>query len=454
MAAYDYDLFTIGAGSGGVRASRIAAGHGARVAVAEERYLGGTCVNVGCVPKKFLVYAAQYSAGFQDAAGYGWDVDARDHDWRRLIANKDAEITRLNGIYRRLLENAGATIFEARATIVDEHTVDVGGKRVTAERILIATGGWPELPEKPGVRDYAITSNEVFHLDKRPEHIAIVGAGYIATEFAGVFNGLGSRTTQIYRGDKLLRGFDEDVRDFLGAEMVKAGVDLRPGTTIERLEKTGRCLVATLSDGTALELDAVLYATGRRPNVRGLGLERVGVELNERGAIKVDDQYRTTVPNIYALGDVTDRVNLTPVATAEGHVLADTLYGNKPRSVNYHNIPTAVFSIPPVATCGMTEAQARAIYPAVDIYRTNFKPMKHTISGRDQRMLMKLVVDRASDRVVGCHLVGDDTPEMIQGVAVAMNAGATKAIFDGTIGLHPTAAEEFVTLRTKVPDSV
>ncbi len=453
MSQYDFDLFTIGAGSGGVRASRIAAGHGARVAVAEERYFGGTCVNVGCVPKKLLVYGAEYGQAFQDAAGFGWHVENVRHDWNALIAAKDKEITRLNGIYRRLLDGAGVTIFEGRATIVDAHTVEVNGQRVTAERILIATGGWPELPDEPGAKEYGITSNEVFYLKTFPRRVVVAGGGYIALEFASLFNGLGAKVTQLYRGEQILRGFDSDVRDFVADEVRKAGIDLRIRTIITRIEKMEGGLLAHLSDGTTLECDAVVYAIGRKPMSYGLGLEALGVEKDAAGAIKVDDEYRTSVPSLYALGDVTNRVNLTPVALAEGHVLADRLYGNRPRDVNYDNIPTAVFSIPPVATVGITEERARATLPGgVDVYRTNFKPMRHQLSGRDQRSFMKLVVDRATQKVVGCHMVGADTPEMIQGVAVAMNAGATKQVFDNTIGLHPTAAEEFVTLRTKSPD--
>jgi glutathione reductase (NADPH) len=455
MSQYDFDLFTIGAGSGGVRASRIAAGHGARVAVAEERYFGGTCVNVGCVPKKLLVYGAEYGQAFADAAGFGWSADNVRHDWNALIAAKDTEINRLNGIYRRLLDGAGVTIYEGRATIVDAHTVEVNGSRVTAERILIATGGWPELPSEPGAKEYGITSNEVFYLKTFPRRVVVAGGGYIALEFASLFNGLGAQVTQLYRGAQILRGFDTDVRDFVADEVRKAGIDLKLNTIITRIEKVDGGLIAHLSDGTALECDAVVYAIGRKPMSYGLGLENVGVETDRAGAITVNDQYQTSVPSIYALGDVTNRVNLTPVALAEGHVLADRLYGNRPRDVNYDNIPTAVFSIPPVATVGITEEQARATLPGgVDIYRTNFKPMRHQLSGRDQRTFMKLVVDRATQKVVGCHMVGADTPEMIQGIAVAMNAGATKQVFDNTIGLHPTAAEEFVTMRTKVPDAV
>ncbi|MFV3074311.1 glutathione-disulfide reductase [Niveispirillum fermenti] len=453
MAQYDFDLFTIGAGSGGVRASRIAAGHGARVAVAEERYFGGTCVNVGCVPKKLLVYGAEYGQALEDAAGFGWRVGKPIHDWQALIAAKDKEIARLNGIYRHLLQGAGVTIFEGRATIVGPHTVEVDGRRVTAERILIATGGWPELPDQPGAKEYGITSNEVFYLKEFPRRVVVAGGGYIALEFASLFNGLGAKVTQLYRGSQILRGFDKDVRDFTADEMRKAGIDLRTHAIIDRIEKVEGGLIAHLSDGTPLECDAVVYAIGRKPMSQGLGLEALGVEMDGGGAIKVDDQYQTSVPGIYALGDVTNRVNLTPVALAEGHVLADRLYGDRQRDVNYDNIPTAVFSLPPVASVGITEEKARDSLPGgVDVYRSNFKPMRHQLSGRDQRTFMKLVVDRASQKVVGCHMVGADTPEMIQGVAVAMNAGATKQDFDNTIGLHPTAAEEFVTMRTKSPD--
>lgn len=452
MAAYDFDFFVIGAGSGGVRAARIAGQHGARVGIAEERYFGGTCVNVGCVPKKLLVYAAHYAHDLEDAAGFGWTIGERHHDWGRLIAAKDKEIARLNGIYRRLLEGAGVTIFEGRARLIGQHAIEVAGQRVTAERILIATGGWPELPSQPGAREFGITSNEVFHLDRFPKRLVVAGGGYIATEFACVFNGLGAKVTQLYRGRAILRGFDTDIREFVGEELLKTGIDLRFNTIIDRIEKAADCHIAHLSDGSRIECDAVLYAIGRVPLTAGLGLEDVGVAMDARGAIVVNEHYETSVPHIHAVGDVTNRVNLTPVALAEGHSLADKLFGNRSRQVNYLNIPTAVFSIPPVASCGLTEEEARARFGAVDIYRTNFKPMRHQLSGRDERTLMKLVVERSSQRVVGCHMVGTDTPEMIQGVAVAMNAGATKEIFDGTIGLHPTAAEEFVTMRTKAPD--
>ncbi len=452
MAEFDYDYFVIGAGSGGVRSARIAANHGARVAIAEEGALGGTCVNVGCVPKKLLAYAAHFSHDFEDAQGFGWNVGESRHDWARLIANKNVEISRLNGIYNRLLEGAGVTLIEGRASLVDVNTVAVGDQRFTAKTILVATGGWPSLPEEPGVKEYGITSNEAFFLERLPKHVIIAGGGYIAVEFAGIFNGLGSKVSQLYRGPMFLRGFDDDVRETLAEEVVKSGIDLRFNTIIARLEKTSDCVLAHLTDGSVIEADAVMFATGRYPNTTGIGLEGAGVAVNKRGAIVVDDAYRTSVPNIYAIGDVTDRINLTPVAIAEGHALADTLFGGNPRGVDYQYVPSAVFSSPPVGSVGLTEADARAKYGEIDIYRSSFRPMKHTLGGRDERTMMKLIVDRASDRVVGCHIVGLDAPEITQGVAVAMNCGATKAQFDRTIGIHPTAAEELVTMRTKAPD--
>lgn len=452
MSTFDYDFFVIGAGSGGVRAARIAGQHGARVGVAEDRDLGGTCVNVGCVPKKLLVYAAHYAHDFEDAAGYGWAVGQRRHDWARMIANKNTEIARLNGAYRRLLDASKVDIHEARATLVDAHTIAVGDRRVTAETILIATGGWPTIPDTPGARDYAISSNEAFYLDKTPDRVVIVGGGYIAVEFAGIFQGLGAQVTQLYRSGLFLRGFDDDVRQTLAEEIPKTGVDLRFRTDVARIEKAGDQLRAHLTDESVIDADVVMYATGRHPKTAGLGLEAAGVKTSKSGAVVVDEQYRTSVPNIYAIGDVTDRVKLTPIATAEGHALADTLFGNNKRGVNYDNIPTAVFSTPPVGTVGLTEAEARARFGAVDIYKASFKPMKHTLSGRDERTMMKLVVDRASQLVLGCHMVGLDAPEIVQGLAIAMNCGATKADFDRTIGLHPSAAEEFVTMRVKTPE--
>ena len=454
MADFDFDFFVIGGGSGGVRAARIAAGHGARVGIAEERYLGGTCVNVGCVPKKLLVYAAHFSRDFVDAAGFGWTVGDREHDWGRLITNKNTEIERLNAVYRRLLDTSGAEVFDARARLIDRHELEVGGRRIRAERILIATGGWPVVPDEPGAREHGITSNEVFFLEEMPRRVVIVGGGYIAVEFAGIFNGLGADVVQLYRGPLFLRGFDDDIRTTLAEEMAKAGVNLRFQTRIAGIERTGAGLAVRLADGSEVETDCVLYATGRRPNSVGMGLEEVGVSCDRHGAVIVDEDYRTTVPNIYALGDVTNRINLTPVATAEGHALADTLFGSRPRRVSYENVATAVFSTPPAATVGCTEAEARMRGMEVDIYKSSFRAMKQTLSGRDEKTMMKLVVERRTQKVVGCHMVGDDSGEIMQGLAIAVNCGATKADFDRTIGIHPTAAEEFVTLRTKEPDPV
>lgn len=451
MAEYDYDLFTIGAGSGGVRASRISASYGARVAVAEERYLGGTCVNVGCVPKKLLVYASHFSEDFEDAAGFGWTVGARSFNWSKLIENKNREIERLNGIYERLLGNAGVEIFRGTATVVDPHTVAINGRTVTAKYILVATGGWPVVPDIPG-KEHAITSNEAFFLESLPKRVLMVGGGYIAVEFAGIFNGLGCDVTQLYRGPHFLRGFDDDVRNFLAEEMRKKGIDLRFNANIARIAKKGDVYLAELEDGTELETDLIMYATGRAVKSRGIGLEEAGVELAPNGAIKVDDYFKTSVDSIYALGDVIDRVALTPVAIAEGMVLAGNLFKNQSRMADYEDIPTAVFSQPNIGTVGLTEAQAREKYGAVDIYASSFRPMKHTLSGSDEKTFMKLVVDRASDRVVGFHMVGPDAGETTQGVGIALKCGATKAQFDATIGIHPTAAEEFVTMREKVPD--
>ena len=447
---YDYDLFVIGAGSGGVRASRISAGFGARVGVAEDGRLGGTCVNVGCVPKKLLVYASHAGEEFEDAAAYGWTTGPVAFDWPRLIANKDKEIDRLNGIYRRLLEGAGVTLHEARASLIDAHTLQVGDRRVTAERILIATGGWPKLPEVPGI-EHAITSNEAFYLDQLPKRVAVVGGGYIAVEFAGIFNGLGAQVTELYRGEQILRGFDDDLRNALAGEMIKKGIDLRLGTNVTAIEQAERGLVARLTDGSALEVDCVMYATGRAPNTAGLNLDQVGVARDPKGAIVVDDYSKTSVDNIYAIGDVTDRISLTPVAIMEGMALARTLYGGRPTPADHVNVPSAVFSQPPIGTVGLTEAAARAEFGAVDIYRSTFKPMKHTLTGRDETTLMKLVVDPVSDRVVGAHMLGPEAGEIIQGIGIAVKMGATKAQFDATIGIHPTGAEEFVTMRDKVP---
>ena len=450
MSQYDFDLFTIGAGSGGVRASRISAGYGARVAVAEERDLGGTCVNVGCIPKKLLVYASHFRRDVEDAAGFGWSAAPPGHDWQTLIRNKDTEIQRLNGVYARLLDAAGVTRIEGRARLVDAHTVEVGSERYTAEHILVATGSWPTLPRVPGI-EHAISSNEAFHLDRMPEQPIVVGGGYIAVEFAGILHGLGARVTQLYRGPLFLRGFDGDVRRHLAEELRNQGIDLRFEADVAEIEKAGDGgLRATLKDGKQLEGDAILYATGRHPLTEGLGLEALGVELDGAGAISVDEYSRSSVPNIWAIGDVTNRLNLTPVAIHEGMCLAATLFDGRPTKPCHDNVPSAVFSQPPIGSVGLTEEQARERHSKVDIYRTSFRELKHTLSGRQERTLMKLVVDGESDRVLGAHMVGDHAGEIIQGIGIALVCGATKAQFDATIGIHPTSAEEFVTLREKV----
>ncbi len=445
---YDFDLFTIGAGSGGVRASRIAAGYGAKVAVAEERYLGGTCVNVGCIPKKLLVYAAEFSEAFEDAAGFGWTCGQPSFDWRTLLANKDREIERLNGVYERLLTGAGAEVLRQRAQLLDAHTVAVDGQRLTARYILVATGSWPTLPSIPGV-ELAISSNQAFHLAELPARILIVGGGYIGVEFAGIFHGLGAQVTQVHRGSLFLRGFDDDLRVALAAEMRKRGIDLHFDTLVTSLERTADGISAVLSSGLRLEADLVMYATGRHPNSAGLGLEKAGVKLDRNSAIVVNEYSQTSVENIYAVGDVTNRRNLTPVAIAEGHAVADLLFGGRSRIIDHESVPSAVFSQPPLATVGLTESEARARYGTVEIYKSAFRPLKHTLSGRDERTLMKLVVEPRSGRVIGAHMLGPDAAEIIQGVAIALKCGATKAQFDATLGIHPTAAEEFVTMREK-----
>ncbi|HEX3573373.1 MAG TPA: glutathione-disulfide reductase [Rhodopila sp.] len=443
----DFDLFVIGGGSAGVRCARISAGHGARVGVAEERFWGGTCVNIGCVPKKLLVQAGEYAGWAEDAAGFGWTVEKATHDWSRLIAAKDREITRLEGIYRKLLANAGATVFDGRAVLVDPHTVEVAGRRVTAENIVIATGGHPERPDIPGA-DLGIISDDAFYLKTMPRHVVMVGSGYISLEFAGIFRALGAEVHLVYRQPLPLRGFDHDIREAMQEALAAQGIILHPNSVPAKLEADGDRRVLTLGDGRTITSDLVFFATGRRANVEGLGLEKAGVELNAKGAVKVDDQLRTTVPHIYAMGDVTDRINLTPVATAEGHALADTLFGKNPRTVSLWNIPSAVFTTPPVATVGLTEEQAAALGP-VDIYLTKFTPMRHSLSGRGRKTTMKLIVDKTTQKVVGVHMIGEDAAEIVQGMAIAVVMGATKADFDRTIGIHPTAAEEFVTLRTR-----
>jgi glutathione reductase (NADPH) len=450
VAKYDFDLFVIGAGSGGVRASRISASYGARVAVAEERYLGGTCVNVGCIPKKLLVYASHFAEDFEDAEGFGWSVGERKFDWARLIANKDKEIERLNSVYGRLLDDAGVTRLDGRARVVDRHTVEIDGRTHTAANLLIATGGWPSMPEIPGI-EHAISSNEAFHLQSLPERVIVVGGGYIAVEFAGIFNGLGAQTTELYRGELFMRGFDDDVRRLLAEEMRKKGIDLRFDANIARIEKQRGGLRARLDDGSELDADQILFATGRSPNSAGIGLAEAGVALDAVGAVVVDAYMRTSVPNIFAIGDVTNRLQLTPVAIHEGMAVAATLFKDQPTRPDHEDVPTAVFSQPTLGTVGLSETAARARYGALDIYRSSFRALKHTLSGRDERTLMKLVVDRASQRVVGAHMLGPDAGEIIQGIAIAMKMGATKAQFDATIGIHPTAAEEFVTMRTPVP---
>jgi glutathione reductase (NADPH) len=443
---YDYDLFVIGAGSGGVRAARMAAGFGARVAVAEDRYMGGTCVNVGCVPKKLYVYASEFSRAFNDAREFGWDSQQPAFHWPTLRDNKKAEITRLNGIYSRLLQGVKADVLDGRARIVDPHTVAVGKRRVSAERILIATGGWPHVPEFPG-SDLVITSNEIFDLEQFPQRLVIVGGGYIAVEFAGIFNGLGSRVTQLYRGPLFLRGFDPDIRAHAAREIAKSGVDLRFEVNVESIEKVAGGLQLRLTDGSQLEADTVLYATGRKPHLAGLGLENTRVELSDSGTVVVDDEYRTAEPSIFALGDVTGGLELTPVALAEGMAFARRQFGSMENPVDYEFIPTAVFCQPNIGTVGFTEEQARDRFGHIRLFKSTFKPMKHTISGRDEQTFMKLIVDKASDRVVGVHMMGPDAGEIMQGIAIALRAGATKALFDSTIGIHPTAAEEFVTMR-------
>ena len=445
----DVDLFVIGAGSGGVRAARIAAGYGARVMVAEEYRVGGTCVIRGCVPKKLLVYASRFRHEVEDAAGFGWSMPEPSFDWPTLIANKDKEIARLEAAYVANVEKAGAQIVRSRAVVEDANTIALAnGERVHAKHILIATGGTPYPgPTIPGL-EHVISSNEAFHLPHLPERILVQGGGYIAVEFACIFAGLGAQVTLVYRGENILRGFDDDVRMHLRHEMERRGIRVICGRTVTEVTESGAAHPVKLSDGQWIDVDKVMFATGRKPNVEGLGLETVGVKLAATGGIAVDEFSRTSVPNIYAIGDVTNRINLTPVAIREGHAFADTLFGGKPTRVDHSNVPTAVFAEPEVGVVGLTEADARRSYPQVDIYKTTFRPMKATLSGRDTRVLMKLVVDAVTDRVLGCHIVGEAAAEMIQVLGIAVKMGATKADFDATMALHPTAAEELVTLRT------
>lgn len=447
----EFDLIVIGAGSGGVRLARMSAQRGARVAIVESRYLGGTCVNVGCVPKKLFVYGAHVSEDLEDAAGYGWKVplDQVSFDWPTLVANKNAEIDRLNGIYGRMLENAGVTIIEGTASLADANTVVVGNQRYTTRHITVATGSWPVIPDIPG-KESILTSNEMFYLPQLPRQAVVWGGGYIAVEFAGILAGLGVETTLLYRGDLFLRGFDHDVREFVANEMRRKGVDLRFGVTIEAVESDGTHYDVTLNDGTHMTTGLVMAATGRRALVEGLGLEALGVRLSESGHVEVDDHFQTAVPSITALGDVIGTPQLTPVALAQGMVLSRRLFGDGEGDMDYNCIPTAVFCQPTIGTVGLTEEEAKEAGHTVSIYRSEFRPMKHTLSGREERCLMKLVVDAGTDKVLGAHMVGPDAGEITQGLAVAIKAGATKAQFDSTLGIHPTSAEEFVTMREPV----
>jgi glutathione reductase (NADPH) len=450
MTKRDFDLLVIGGGSGGVRAARIAAGHGARVALCEESRLGGTCVIRGCVPKKLLVYASQFAEAFEDAAGYGWGVGERSFSWPDLVAAKEREITRLEQVYGRLLDGAGVEVLPGRGTFVDERTVDIDGRRVGAENILVAVGGRPFRPEIPGA-ELAISSDDAFDLETFPQRVAVVGGGYIAVEFAGIFNGLGSAVTVNYRRERILRGFDPDVRRTVEAGMRGRGVSFHYGTEPARIDRNGDgSLRVEFGDGAVADYDQVLYATGRRPYTGTLGLESAGVATGPYGRIVVDEYSRSSVPHIFAVGDVTDRIALTPVALMEGHAFADTRFGGMPRPVDHANVPSAVFSQPPCAGVGVTEEEARGAGITVKIFRSEFTPMKYTLSGRAEKGMMKLLVDAGNDRVIGMHVVGPDAPEIVQGFAVAVRAGLTKADFDRTIGIHPTSAEELVTMREPV----
>ena len=450
MTSYDFDLFVIGVGSGGVRAARMSAQYGARVATAEDRYMGGTCVNVGCIPKKLFVYASHYSEDYHQAQGFGWGETTPGFDWSTLLDNKNAEISRLNGIYKGLLDNAGVTHFDGRARIVDEHHIAIGDTRVSTEKILIATGSWPVVPEFPG-SEYAITSNEAFFLEELPRHCLVVGGGYIAVEFAGIFNGLGVETCLAYRGPLFLRHFDIDIRKSVHEELLKKQIDLRFETNVASIEKSdnGRYQV-NFEEGDQLETGLVLYATGREPAVKDIGIENVDVKLRADGSIIVDESYCTSVDNIFALGDVIGGMQLTPVAIEEAMCFASTQFQNNKKVMAYDNVATAVFCQPNVGTVGLTEDEAKEAGFDVDIYRSTFRPMKHTLSGSDEKFMMKLVVDRPSDRVLGVHMVGSEAGEIIQGIAIALKVGVTKAQFDATVAIHPTSAEEFVTMREAV----
>lgn len=444
---YQFDLFVIGAGSGGVRAARMAAGFGAKVAIAEDRYYGGTCVNVGCVPKKLFVYASHFSEDFEIARSFGWTTDNRKFSWKKLVENKNREIQRLNDVYKRILGEAGAEIIDGHAVLIDPHTVRINGNNISSRYILVATGGWPYVPEFPG-HEHVITSNDAFFLDELPGHITIVGGGYIAVEFACIFNGMGVDTTLVYRGPLFLRGFDRDLRKHLAEEMQKKGIKLLFNTNVNKISKRAAGLKLQLTTDIEQTTDLVMFATGRKPNTTNTGLEDVGVNLNNNGAIIINEEYQSSVPSIYAIGDVTDRVQLTPVALAEGAVVASALFDKQERQMDYNNIPTCIFSQPNLGTVGLTEEEAGEKYGEIEIYKSLFKPMKLSLSDSDEKTFMKIIVDKASDRVIGVHMLGHDAGEIIQGMAIAIKAGATKAVFDSTIGIHPTAAEEFVTMRT------
>ncbi|HEX3861855.1 MAG TPA: glutathione-disulfide reductase [Stellaceae bacterium] len=448
MPRYDYDLFTIGAGSGGVAGTRRAGAYGARTAICEELRIGGTCVLRGCVPKKLLVYGAQFADAFADAEGFGWTVPQPSFDWPSLIAAKNKELDRLEQIYINMLRNGKVEIIDGRGVAVDPHTVEVNGRRYTAENIMIAVGGWPATPTVPGI-EHVISSNEALDLPTLPKRIVIVGGGYIAVEFAGIFRGFGSEVIELYRRDLILNGFDDDIRVNLTEEMRARGIDARGKTEVARIDKHADGYTVTTTAGDKIATDCVMYATGRAPNTAGLGLAEIGVAMDGGGAIKVDEWQRTSVPSIYAVGDVTDRINLTPVAIGEGRAIAETLYNNNPIRMDHADVPSAVFSNPPIGTVGLTEEAARRQYGEIDIYKSRFRPMKNTLSGRSERTFMKLIVDAKSDRVVGCHMLGPDAPEIIQGIAIAVKCGATKKQFDQTVGIHPSAAEEFVTMRDK-----
>jgi glutathione reductase (NADPH) len=446
MAEFDYDLFVIGGGSGGVRCARFSALFGAKVGVAEERYWGGTCVNVGCVPKKLFTYAAHFSEDVEAAKGFGWYMDQPGFDWPTLRDNKDTEINRLNGIYDRMLQNAGCDVFFERAVVADPHTVQLGEKKFTAKHILIATGSWPFMPDIPG-KEHAITSNDVFHMESLPKTIVIVGGGYIAVEFAGIFHGLGTKVIQLYRGDMFLRGFDNEVRHLLAEEMAKKKIDVRFNEDITSIKRQGSGLHVDLKSGETVKAQMVMYSTGRVPLSGDMGIAEAGVDMAPNGAIKVDQHFQTSVPSIYALGDVIGKIQLTPVALAEGSVLAKHLFTDERPDMDYDFIPTAVFSNPNIGTVGLSEEQAKEKYGKLRVYTSRFRALKNTLTGSDEQTFMKLVVDDASDRVVGCHMVGSDAGEIMQGIGIALKAGATKADFDSTIGIHPTSAEELVTMR-------